>query len=258
MGINVYKNFACGGDWIIQKALRNSSALAQLLPHDAPLSTLRVVTSSSAWLDAQGRICQHTQLLDEVLVSKQRAQTPPLPVSNGVLSRRLLHPGAREEQQVGTSNTHSQTSFAGSGLHAAANQQHQQQNNSSITNSADTRQQQHQPASLKYQQGAVATLHGNQGHQQCEDRAGCVQVVTAVWRAGLAGADTDHSCVCFAVDTSTGQLGPGVTANHWYRVGIRGLGAVSSLDMRQQLVHPQSGRQVTGEPGNQYTATVGQ
>jgi hypothetical protein len=47
------RNFAAGGDWIIQPALSNSAALAALLPHDAPLSTLRVVTASIAWLQQQ-------------------------------------------------------------------------------------------------------------------------------------------------------------------------------------------------------------
>lgn len=50
---------------------------------------------------------------------------------------------------------------------------------------------------------------------------GSVHVVTAVWRAGFAGAPTDHSAVCFGVDVQTGRLVPGTSAAHWYRLGLR-------------------------------------
>ncbi len=46
MGIHVLRNFASGGDWILQEALTNSALLSELLPPGVPLSTLRVVTAS--------------------------------------------------------------------------------------------------------------------------------------------------------------------------------------------------------------------
>jgi Sugar-transfer associated ATP-grasp len=57
MGIaGFFKNFSCGGDWIVQPRLNNSKFIASLLPEDAPLSTLRVITASSKWMkDINGR-----------------------------------------------------------------------------------------------------------------------------------------------------------------------------------------------------------
>ena len=53
LGFAVFSNATAGGDWIIQKALDNSAEIAALLPADAPLSTLRLVTSSRACLKEQ-------------------------------------------------------------------------------------------------------------------------------------------------------------------------------------------------------------
>jgi hypothetical protein len=53
MGIHIFKNALDGGDWIIQKKLQNSKEIAEFLPATAPLSTFRVLTCSTAWLDKE-------------------------------------------------------------------------------------------------------------------------------------------------------------------------------------------------------------
>ncbi|CAF1275034.1 unnamed protein product [Adineta steineri] len=46
MGINVYDNFAINdGDWIIQKVFSNSDFIQNLVTSNAPLSTVRIITS---------------------------------------------------------------------------------------------------------------------------------------------------------------------------------------------------------------------
>lgn len=51
LGIYFYQNALAGGDWIIQERLENSDFLRQhLLPPNAPLSTLRVITASRGGL----------------------------------------------------------------------------------------------------------------------------------------------------------------------------------------------------------------
>jgi len=50
MGIHFYTNATQGGDWIIQTKLSNNSFVSGLLPKKAPLSTLRVITSSRGGL----------------------------------------------------------------------------------------------------------------------------------------------------------------------------------------------------------------
>jgi len=51
LGIYFYKNATNGGDWIIQEKIQNSEWVSSLLPSNAPLSTFRVITQSSASID---------------------------------------------------------------------------------------------------------------------------------------------------------------------------------------------------------------
>jgi hypothetical protein len=41
------QNATIGGDWIIQEKLANADWLNELLPENAPLSTLRIITAST-------------------------------------------------------------------------------------------------------------------------------------------------------------------------------------------------------------------
>lgn len=52
MGVKMFRNALHGGDWIINERLDNADSIAALLPADAPLSTLRVMTSSRHWVAA--------------------------------------------------------------------------------------------------------------------------------------------------------------------------------------------------------------
>ena len=55
LGIFFYRNAANGGDWIIQEKLKNACWLEELLPRDAPLSTMRVITTSTWALGRRGK-----------------------------------------------------------------------------------------------------------------------------------------------------------------------------------------------------------
>ena len=46
MGIHFFQNASAGGDWIIQEALYNDRYIASMLPDNAPLSTIRIITYS--------------------------------------------------------------------------------------------------------------------------------------------------------------------------------------------------------------------
>lgn len=50
MGIHFFKNATQGGQWIIQSKLQNAGKIKHLLPENAPLSTLRVITASKGGL----------------------------------------------------------------------------------------------------------------------------------------------------------------------------------------------------------------
>lgn len=77
------------------------------------------------------------------------------------------------------------------------------------------------------------------------DPAAC-QVLTVVFRAGRAGASTDHNSVCFDVDVATGVLGPGRTNQHWYRIGAQHVGRIDPAATKVWTKHPDCGAQVTG------------
>lgn len=46
MGLHFFKNATAGGDWIIQERLDNDAFVNSLLPDNAPLSTMRVISAS--------------------------------------------------------------------------------------------------------------------------------------------------------------------------------------------------------------------
>jgi hypothetical protein len=74
-----------------------------------------------------------------------------------------------------------------------------------------------------------------------------IQALAAVWRAGLAGANTDHTCVCYPVDLATGALGEGTSSQHWYQLGWGAVGRLLPSVDKKWRRHPQSGIQVAGE-----------
>lgn len=55
LGFCAFKNAAAGGDWIIQRALRNGPFLSSMLPENAPLSTFRVISASRGGLKSGTR-----------------------------------------------------------------------------------------------------------------------------------------------------------------------------------------------------------
>jgi len=110
MGIHFLKNACEGGDWILQPRLNNSKELEKLLPKNAPLSTMRVLTASCIGM-SEGDKC----------------------------------PRGRER----------------------------------------------------------------------------ITPLTVVFRAGRAGAQTDHSAIFYNVDMKTGKITRGGSNAHWYEVGLK-------------------------------------
>jgi len=254
---NRCRNFAFGGDWVIQRALSNSEQLSSMLPPGAPLSTLRVVTASTAWLAQQaahgGSECTKLQQYPAVHGTHDRCSeprtaddksrprstteqhgpapfnsvqpasaaagrfTPDLPVSAGILQQDEAgrHSSNRAQPWSSSNNGTASTGTAAGGK------------NSSMPG----------PAS-------AACSNGNSAAGMYD---GQVRVVTAVWRAGLAGKDTDHSSICFPMDPATGLLAAGVSANHWYRLGLKWAGRPdASTAGRTWLQHPDSSVTVAG------------
>lgn len=71
-----------------------------------------------------------------------------------------------------------------------------------------------------------------------------VRALSCVFRAGRAGASTDHSSVLFDVDCATGTLKRGTTNDHWYKLGLNGARSCPWLSRHDQV--GSEGRRVTG------------
>lgn len=131
MGIHFFQNALSGGDWIIQKVMHNSEFLSTMLPKNAPLSTIRIVTGSSM-------------------------------------------------------------SFAS------------------------------------------------------KDEAKPIKAFSCVFRAGRAGASTDHDAILFDVDLKTGLIGNGSINKEWYKLGLDNVNPYGRPDVSVFTEHPDCGAKVTG------------
>jgi len=110
MGIHFLKNACDGGDWILQPRLHNAKELEKILPKNAPLSTMRILTASCIGI----------------------------------------------------------------------------------------------PGGDKFRSGREK-----------------ITPLTVVFRAGRAGAQTDHSAIFYNVDFKTGKITRGGSNAHWYEVGLK-------------------------------------
>ena len=63
LGLHAYNNADAGGDWIIQQWLENDDGIARLLPANAPLSTLRLITASKAAAKPKSAACSPNDVL---------------------------------------------------------------------------------------------------------------------------------------------------------------------------------------------------
>lgn len=134
LGFQMFRNAVHGGDWIIQERIDNGPAIAALLPADAPLSTLRIITASSVGLRASAR-------------KAGEADITPL---------------------------------------------------------------------------------------------------SCVFRAGRAGAITDHQSILFDCDLATGRIRKGTTNAHWYRLGLDKVLTTAWTSEHDQTHHPDCGAPITG------------
>jgi len=83
--------------------------------------------------------------------------------------------------------------------------------------------------------------------QTCpQPQASDVTALSCVFRAGRAGAATDHDSILFDVNVQTGQVGKGTTNAHWYRLGLRGAIGCPWRSHHDYTHHPDGHVPVTG------------
>merc|ERR1712070_397406 len=69
--------------------------------------------------------------------------------------------------------------------------------------------------------------------------------LSCVFRAGRAGAKTDHSSILFDVDLKTGDILKGTTNAHWYKLGPKGLSTAWTSE-QDTTHHPDCSVKITG------------
>ena len=82
-----------------------------------------------------------------------------------------------------------------------------------------------------------------------------IQALSCVFRAGRAGALTDHSSILFDVDINTGDIKKGTTNAHWYVQGPPGW-SVPWISSHDVVTHPDRDVKVTGNKMPDIEAAV--
>jgi hypothetical protein len=209
MGIFFYKNAACGGDWIIQETLSNADWLKALLPMQAPLSTMRIITSSrypmttnAAYMKSYHQQQQHSRHHRSHSHSSHEADSS---------SWKIFDTKAASENQLLQSDDEEHSSDGGPRSSAST-----------------THESEHVSQAIA---GAPANT---------------ITALSAVLRLGRAGAATDHAAIFYNVDLATGMITHGTSNAHWYQVGLsRGLRTSwrgqenESFDIHPDPPHPQ-------------------
>lgn len=104
MGIFFYQNAAHGGDWIIQERLDNAEWLQKLLPPNAPLSTMRVITTSTYALT-------HTDPANISTETHTAEDSPPASVSDSAQKYVHAESGLLRLGRANASTDHSSVLF---------------------------------------------------------------------------------------------------------------------------------------------------
>jgi len=189
MGIYFFDNAVHGGDWILQADLKNAPWLQELLPSPAPLSTMRVITSSTWTMAKHGHVVAKKEFASAIA-----AGTVPTPEiasgdAKGVPSQSTDSETLRNRKGKGK----------GKGKHNA------------------------EPHSNEMSSERLSTdgeLSGvNKMRATLAEASRYVTARSAVLRLGRAGAATDHSSVLFDVDIKSGTIKEGRSNAHWYKLG---------------------------------------
>lgn len=73
-----------------------------------------------------------------------------------------------------------------------------------------------------------------------------VVALSCVFRAGRAGAATDHDSILFDVDVQTGTIRGGTTNAHWYKLGLQALWTCPWRSSHSYETHPDGDIPVAG------------
>jgi len=277
LGYCAFTNAAAGGDWIIQERLSNGGGLEKLLPDNAPLSTLRVITASTAGLPphlrnsaagvqvtvtrvdgvtgesvttthgaaaaaAAAPIALRSKVTKFVQESDGETSSSDSPASILLMSGESFGVKKTLYSSLGSramSRTASETSLAS--LDDETDVEEEEEDEGMLADDDDDRA----VASTAQETDEMDRISAEEAKIR-ED----ISALSCVFRAGRQGALTDHVNILFDVDGKTGAVRKGTTNQHWYNLGLAGAMKTTWVSTHDVVDHPDGalgGKPVVGE-----------
>ena len=243
LGFKSYANARHGGDWIVQPWLCNSKEVRELLPEGAPLSTCRVITASEHGMrDGPG----------EVRAPRAARAARPARAPRAPVCPRRRSPLAAGKDDNNKTNLDMQLSASRARLSVFPAEP-------AARARARERERGSRGASGRRRRGLRADTppappvrapapprrpwpHATTGPAQTPRP----RALSCVWRAGRAGAETDHTSVLFDVDLDSATIIGGTANAHWYKLGLKGLTLRVPLRSPTFAAHPDTDRDLRG------------
>lgn len=206
MGIHFYPNAAFGGEWILQEKLKNASWLNALLPHNAPLSTMRIITTSTYALTEE---CPKTKEQQAVSKSTSNNSMDIIFESGNSLGNGVHHPSTT------TTNAIPVGAVTGSAESSSSNSNHTSSSNSNVNTAEDFTVGSAQSSAKFY-----TSSTGPHPNASLKEAQKYIRAESGLLRLGRMNANTDHSSILFDVNLATGEILQGTTNAHWYQLGV--------------------------------------
>jgi hypothetical protein len=234
LGYSSFSNASVGGDWIIQERLSNGKALADLLPQNAPLSTLRVITASTAGLPVHLRDVQPSVKTAASTTTTTGTTTTTAAAAAATVTTAALKKDSTYESESDSpvSVLHLPLAVAklpSSRLPRETLLSEMDSDSLSHHGEEDEEEDEEEYASefdadddddLRVLTEISPNEDADEREEEEEDSMSAISALSCVFRAGREGALTDHVNILFDVDNQTGVVREGTTNQHWYNLGL--------------------------------------
>jgi hypothetical protein len=210
MGIHFYRNAAFGGDWILQERLQNAPWLNALLPGNAPLSTMRIITTSTFSLSEDYPLKKGMSLIVASAIQQEMEDEGLSPDKdslniNTTASVTVNYTNGQTARYT-SNNTSNTTTEDSSFIARNLSFDHCEINDLRVS-------VEQSPSSRLSELNTTLNIDPEQVKKY-------IRAESAVLRLGRANASTDHSSILFDVDIDSGTIKGGTTNAHWYQLGL--------------------------------------
>ena len=242
------QNAANGGEWILQERMLNAPWLSQLLPHNSPLSTMRIITTSTWSLHNQLNMIsyQKDSTDDEPTTTATDTTTTTITDISDAGATKVID-NKNGEMKKNSSSMNMKQSKANEDeiltpISKDTKQVVSEMLDTIVTNAVSTTSTTNQKLNNKQKiETKTEKIETNTNNDKDEDDVNkYIKAVSCVLRLGRADAKTDHSSVLFDVDMPTGRIHIGTTNHHWYKLGLSNIRHCPWLSEESYTKHPDS------------------